>query len=90
MAVVSSVALASAAGQSSTKPRTPRAAGRLWPDTTLGFLFVDETGQSLRPHPPYHGVSGRRHRSSRYQGLGWVAQERQPLNVGDVSTDARY
>ena len=60
----------------------------------VSFLFVDEADQSLRLHPSAHGVSPEIIASLRIplnQGItGWVARERQPVRVGDVTADPRY
>jgi len=96
MAVVSYVALTGAAGRpfDETVAHARDSLIRLWPDVNVSFLFVDETEQSLRPHPSAHGVSPEIIANLRIplnQGItGWVARERQPVRVGDVTADPRY
>jgi len=96
LAVISHVALIGAAGQpfDETVARARDSMIRLWPDVNVIFLFVDETDQSLRPHPSAYGVSPEINASLRIpinEGItGWVARERQPAYVGDVTTDPRY
>jgi len=96
MSVVSNVALVGAAGRpfDETVARATEALTRLWPDALLGFLFLDEADQSLRPHPSYHGAPPETLAIVRVpvdKGItGWAVRERQPVRVGDVLADPRY
>ena len=96
LAVVSHVALIGAAGRpfDETVARATDSLIELWPDVNVSFLFVDEADQSLRLHPSARGVSPEIIASLRIplnQGItGWVARERQPVRVGDVTADPRY
>ena len=96
MSVVSNVALVGAAGRpfDETVARATEALTRLWPDALLGFLFLDEADQSLRPHPSYHGAPPETIAIVRIpvdKGItGWAVRERQPVRVGDVLADPRY
>jgi len=96
MAVVSNVALVGAAGRpfDETVAHATEALSRLWPDATLGFLFLDETDGSLRPHSSYYGLTPEALASLRLslgQGIaGRVMRERQPIRVGDVTVDPHY
>ena len=96
MAVVSNVALVGAAGRplDETVTHATMALSRLWPDATLGFLFLDEADGTLRPHSSYYGLTSEALASLRLswgQGItGWVVRERQPIRVGDVTVDPHY
>ncbi len=96
MAVVSNVALVGAAGRpfDETVTHATKALSRLWPDATLGFLFLDEADGSLRPHSSYYGLTPEALASLRPslgQGImGRVVRERQPIRVGDVTVDPHY
>ena len=96
MAVVSNVALVGAAGRpfDETVAHATKALSRLWPDATLGFLFLDEADGSLRPHSSYYGLTPEALASLRLslgQGItGRVMRERQPIRVGDVTVDPHY
>lgn len=96
LAIVSNVALDGAAGRPLDEivTRATVMLSQLWPTAKLGFLFVDEADQSLRMHPSYHGVPREYAASLRVpsgQGItGWAVREKQPVLVGDVTTDARY
>ena len=96
LSIISDVALAGAAGLpwDETVARATDSLARLWPDARVSFLFVDEADQSLRLHPSARGVSLEIIAGLRIplnQGItGWVARERQPVRVGDVTADPRY
>jgi PAS domain S-box-containing protein len=96
MAVVSYVAMVGAAGQpfDETVARATSSLNQLWPGATVGFLFVDEADQTLRPHPSYFGVPPEAIANLRVplnQGLtGWAMRVRQPIRVGDVTSDPHY
>ena len=96
MSVISNVALVGAAGRpfDETVTRATEALARLWPDASLGYMFMDEADQSLRMHPSYHGNAAEvsaHLRSPLGSGLvGRAARERQPIRVGDVQSDPRY
>jgi len=97
LSVVSNVALVGAAGRpfDETVERATAALSWLWPETPLGFLFVAEgADQSLRLHPSYYGLSPEAVANVRIpleRGItGWAARERQPIRVGNVTTDPRY
>ncbi|MBN1887029.1 MAG: GAF domain-containing protein [Thermoflexales bacterium] len=89
-------ALAGVTGQAfdETIARTTTALSQAWPDTSLGFMFVDETSQALRLHASYHGASPETIAAARIppsQGIvGWAVRERQALRVGDALDDPRY
>ncbi|CAG0932307.1 Sensor histidine kinase WalK [Thermoflexales bacterium] len=96
LSIVSQVALVGAAGRpfDETVARATAALSRLWPKASLGFLFVDETGQALRLHSSY--LNPRPEFDSPVglpldQGLiGWATRQQRPIRVGDVTTDPRY
>ena len=96
MSIVSQVALVGAAGRpfDETVARATGALTQLWPEASLGFLFVDEAAQVLRPHRSYYGVRPEVLATLRIptsQGLvGWAARERRPVRVGNVTVDPRY
>jgi signal transduction histidine kinase len=96
IAVVSNVALVGAAGRpfDETVTHATKALSRLWPDATLGFLFLDEAEGSLRPHSSYYGLTPEALaglRLSLGQGItGRVMRERQPIRVGDVTVEPHY
>ncbi|HSD82643.1 MAG TPA: GAF domain-containing protein, partial [Anaerolineae bacterium] len=96
LAIVSQVALVGAAGRpfDETVARATDALSRLWPNASLGFLFVDETGQALRPHSSYLNPTPEFDSTTSLsldQGLiGWAVHHQQPLRVGDVMLDPRY
>ncbi len=96
MSVVSNVALVGAAGRpfDETISRATDALARLWPDASLGYMFVDEDDQSLHLHPTYHGfapeISAHWRIPLGHDIIGWAARERQPIRVGDVQSDPRY
>lgn len=60
----------------------------------ISFIFVDETGQVLQIHPSSQRVSPEIIANLRIplnRGIAsWVARERQPIRVGDVTADPRY
>jgi len=96
MAVVSYVAMVGAAGQpfDETVARATSSLSQLWPGAKVGFLFVDEADQTLRPHPSYFGMPPEMIADLRVplnQGLtGWAVRERLPVRVGDITSDPRY
>ena len=96
MAIVSQVALIGAAGRPFDEAVSRAVDGmcRLWPDSNVSFLFLDDTGQVLRLHPASQGVSPELIADFQVplnQGItGWAARERQPVRVGDVTLDPRY
>ncbi len=93
LAVVSEVALAGCAGQSfDIVARATQAMSQLWPEASLGFLFVDEQDMALCMHPSYHAApSGGMVRLPFDQGLtGLAVREQRPLRVGDVTTHPHY
>jgi PAS domain S-box-containing protein len=96
LAIVSQVALVGAAGRpfDETVARATDALSRLWPEVSLGFLFVDESGQTLRRHPSYIKAIAEYDPQDGIdfdQGLtGWAARHQQPIRVGDVLSDPRY
>jgi signal transduction histidine kinase len=95
MAVVSNVALVGAAGRpfDEAVASAVNALSSLWPDSKIGFLFVDETEQMLRAHPFSQYTQPEAAASLSIplgQGItGWAARERQPVRVGDTSRDPR-
>ncbi len=96
LSIVSQVALVGAAGRpfDETVARATNALGRLWPNASLGFSFVDETGQALRMHSSYLNPAPALDPSVSIpfdQGLtGWAARQQRSVRVGDVTTDPRY
>lgn len=96
MSVVSQVALIGAAGRlfDEAVARAVDGMCQLWPDSSVSFMFVDETGQMLRLHPASRGVSPELVSDFHvpiHQGItGWAVRERQPVRVGDVTLDRRY
>ena len=96
MSIVSEVALVGAAGRpfDETVARATNALTQLWPEASLGFLFVDEAAQALQPHRSYYGVRPEVLTTLRIptsQGIvGWVVRERQPVRVGNAEADPRY
>jgi PAS domain S-box-containing protein len=96
LTIVTQVALVGAAGRpfDETVARATDALSRLWPEAALGFLFVDETGQTLSMHSSYLNptpVPVPMTSVGLDQGLtGWAARQQRPIRVGDVTTDSRY
>ncbi len=96
MEIVSSVALASVAGESFDEivARATQDLRQLWPKAALGFLFVEAGQSTLRMHPSYFGAAPdivARTRIPLGQGLiGWAALERKPAWSADVAADPRY
>ena len=96
MSIVSEVALVGAAGRPADEAvaHATNALTELWPEASLGFFFVDETAQRLRPHRSYYGVRPELLATLSIptsQGIvGWAVRERQPVRVGNVEADPRY
>ena len=96
MSIVSEVALVGAAGRpfDETVARATNALTQLWPEASLGFLFVDEAAQVLNPHRSYYGMQPELLSTlsiSTSQGIiGRSVRERQPVRVGNVKTDPHY
>jgi len=96
MNIISSVALAGAAGQPFDEivARTTKALSQRWPDVSVSLAFVDETDNTLRLHPSAHGVPPQVIASLRIpagQGItGWALQEQRAVRLDDVTSDPRY
>ncbi|CAG0928949.1 Sensor protein kinase WalK [Thermoflexales bacterium] len=96
LTIVSQVALVGAAGRpfDETVARATDALSRLWPQASLGFLFIDETGQALRMHKSYLNpppeIDATASMPLDVGLMGRAVRQQRPLRVGDVTTDPRY
>lgn len=67
-------------------------ASTLYPED-VGFLFVEEDGRVLRPHPSYHGIGPNPERITIPMGqgiTGTVAQEGRAILSRNVQADSRF
>lgn len=96
LTIVSQVALVGAAGRpfDETVARATDALSRLWPQASLGFLFIDETSQALRMHKSYlnppPGTDPADSLPLEAGLTGWAARQQRPMRVGDITADPRY
>lgn len=95
LTIVSQVALVGAAGRpfDETVARATDALSRLWPQASLGFLFIDDTGQALSLHKSYLNPPQEIDPTVSFSlelGLtGRAARQQRPVRVGDVTADSR-
>ncbi|MBN1889147.1 MAG: GAF domain-containing protein [Thermoflexales bacterium] len=89
--IVSEVALGGATGETfdETVSHATLILGGLWPDGQVNFLFMDETGQALRPPEPGQGMHigdpTRAQLALEHGAIGWLVRERRPIRLGDLS-----